>query len=199
MCMLNTLWLCLSFQVRLLFEETFHSDNDNSYRVLCVDHFLNHPPGTKPFQLFFLLLSLWMGSRKKALWTCCCSMDIFTLYVLSPSPSSSSSSPDKVATIIILILLLRWLCVICAFSCHIRREIFNVCIDLCVSCAREGDTGMDDATQVLTRKNWKNKIKILHPVLCRSWTLATGFIMQLMSQPAMNSCPSVHSLSERIL
>ncbi|KAL8590034.1 hypothetical protein ACOMHN_007059 [Nucella lapillus] len=27
--------------VQLLFEETFHSENDNSYRVLCVDHFLN--------------------------------------------------------------------------------------------------------------------------------------------------------------
>lgn len=30
--------------VQLLFEETFHSENDNSYRVLCVEHFLNHLP-----------------------------------------------------------------------------------------------------------------------------------------------------------
>ncbi|XP_076470280.1 ankyrin repeat domain-containing protein 27-like isoform X2 [Babylonia areolata] len=30
--------------VPLLFEETFHSENDNSYRVLCVEHFLNHLP-----------------------------------------------------------------------------------------------------------------------------------------------------------
>ena len=154
--MLNVLWLCLSFQVRLLFEETFHSDNDNSYRVLCVDHFLNHPPGTKLFHLFFLLLSLWMGSWKKAPWTCCCSMDIFTLYLLLPS-SSSSPSPYKVAAMIVLILLLLWLCVICAFSCHIRCGIFNVCIDLCVSCAYEGETGMDDSTQVLTQKNYKKK------------------------------------------
>ena len=45
--MLDRWQLFLLLQVQLLFEETFHSDNDNSYRALCVDHFLNHPAGTK--------------------------------------------------------------------------------------------------------------------------------------------------------
>ncbi|KAK7115490.1 ankyrin repeat domain-containing protein 27-like [Littorina saxatilis] len=33
--------------VRLLFEETFHSENDNSYRVLCIEHFINRLPATR--------------------------------------------------------------------------------------------------------------------------------------------------------
>ncbi|XP_041376515.1 ankyrin repeat domain-containing protein 27-like [Gigantopelta aegis] len=32
-------------QVTILFEETFCDDNDESYRVICLEHFLNAPPG----------------------------------------------------------------------------------------------------------------------------------------------------------